>query len=170
MSDDTYDIDDLEADDDVPAPVVARKPEKEPVPLPPPPENVSAQNPILTVGRRKAATARIRMYPGEGNVVINGRPLDAYFHLPQHRAACTQAMEETGTRKDYDIRVNVHGGGITGQAGAVMLGVARGLTILRPDLGAQIKTAGLRRRDSRIVERKKYGRAGARRGFQFSKR
>lgn len=134
------------------------------------PENVTERHPICTVGRRKAATARVRMYPGEGNLLINGRTLDAYFVRVEHRRAAVAPLRHCEVAKDIDIRVNVRGGGDTGQSGAVSLGVSRALAQLRPDLEQRLRDGGFMTRDAREVERKKYGRPGARRGFQFSKR
>jgi small subunit ribosomal protein S9 len=119
------------------------------------PEGVDARNPIWTVGRRKSSTARIRMFPGGGNFVINGK---------------TQPLDVAEARKRYDVWVNVDGGGMTGQSGAIALGVARALAILEPASEQTLRDAGMMRRDARVKERKKYGRRGARRGFQFSKR
>jgi len=142
----------------------------EPAVVAPPLRNVDARNPIWTVGRRKASTARIRMFPGGGNFMVNGKPLDEFFRLVQDQRSATQPLDHAGLRKTYDVWVNVHGGGTTGQAGAISLGVARALIQLLPACEQSLRDESLLRRDARVKERKKYGRRGARRGFQFSKR
>jgi len=134
------------------------------------PKNVDARNPIWTVGRRKSSTARIRMFPGGGNFVVNGKPLDEYFRLVKDQHDATLPLGIADVRKKYDIWVNVDGGGMTGQSGAIALGVSRALAILEPTSEQALRDAGMMRRDARVKERKKYGRRGARRGFQFSKR
>ena len=121
-------------------------------------------------GRRKSAVARVRIKPGEGNLTVNGKPFDEFFSEPQHRAQCKAALEATGTDKTVDVLANCHGGGITGQAGAVLLGVARALVAMDPQTEAALRSHGFLTRDPREVERKKYGQPGARRRFQFSKR
>ena len=134
------------------------------------PLNVDARNPIWTVGRRKSSTARIRMFPGGGNFVINGKQLDDYFRLVKDQKEATAPMHLIDVRKKYDVWINVHGGGMTGQSGAIALGVSRALAILEPASEQALRDANLMSRDARVKERKKYGRRGARRGFQFSKR
>ena len=138
--------------------------------LPEPPKNVTQRNPICTVGRRKAAQARARTWPGAGKVTINGRPIDGYFSLPVDRTTALRPLELVGSAKKYDVRVKVLGGGSTGQADAVSLALARAVMILEPVTQRALRQAGLLTRDARVKERKKYGRRGARRGFQFSKR
>lgn len=125
---------------------------------------------VWGTGRRKASVARVRVKPGEGKFLINGREVDNYFTEPQHQAACRAGLETTDTQGKLDVFVNVHGGGITGQAEAVLLGVARALKGYDPTLEQALRDAGYLSRDPRKVERKKYGQAGARRRFQFSKR
>ncbi|UCE62449.1 MAG: 30S ribosomal protein S9 [Phycisphaerales bacterium] len=121
-------------------------------------------------GRRKAAIARVRIRPGEGKFMINNREVEEYFRIDRHQAAAARPLEVTDTGKQFDVFVNVCGGGITGQAGAVMLGLARALAKANPDFGPKLREHMLLRRDPRRVERKKYGQRGARRRFQFSKR
>ena len=121
-------------------------------------------------GRRKSSTARVRMRSGEGRILINGRPVDEYFTEHRDRKAIMAPLEATETTGRYDVFANVTGGGFTGQAGAVILGLARALKSVDSALEPTLRDGGYLTRDSRMVERKKYGRRGARRGFQFSKR
>lgn len=125
---------------------------------------------IWGTGRRKSAIARVRLRPGSGQFLINKRPVEQYFSEPQHQKACHAALDATNTKGKVDIFVNAHGGGITGQAEAVLLGVARALLGHDPALESILRDQGYLTRDPRKVERKKYGLAGARRRFQFSKR
>lgn len=125
---------------------------------------------IWGTGRRKSAVARVRIKPGEGVFLINNREVDDYFSEPQHRDACRKALEATKMTDKLNIFVNTQGGGITGQAGAVLLGVARALKSYDPALEPILRENNYLTRDPREVERKKYGQAGARRRFQFSKR
>ena len=122
------------------------------------------------VGRRKKAIARVRLIPGEGNIVINKRDLDNYFGLETLKAVVRQPMTLTETNGRFDVIVNVHGGGYTGQAGAIRHGIARALVKADADLKPAIKKAGFLTRDPRMKERKKYGLKAARRAPQFSKR
>jgi small subunit ribosomal protein S9 len=138
--------------------------------LPEPPKNVSQRNPVCTVGRRKSAQARARTWPGTGKVTVNGRAIDGYFSLPVDRTTALRPLDLVGSAKKYDVRINVMGGGPTGQADAVSLAMARAISILEPVHMRTMRQAGLLTRDARVKERKKYGRRGARRGFQFSKR
>ncbi|MCC6680554.1 MAG: 30S ribosomal protein S9 [Phycisphaeraceae bacterium] len=121
-------------------------------------------------GRRKTAVARVRIKPGEGKFMVNGRAVEQFFSEPQHRAACYKPLEATSTRGKLDVIARVNGGGITGQADAILLGVARALKGYDPSLEPKLRSEGYLTRDPREVERKKYGQAGARRRFQFSKR
>jgi len=126
-----------------------------------------------TVGKRKVAVARVYVRPRSGEtgvITINGRGFEDYFPRPTSRMMIMQALEMTQTVGRFDIKVNVNGGGSTGQAGAVRHGIARGLIRIDPSLRGVLKKAGFLTRDSRVVERKKYGLAGARRRFQYSKR
>ena len=122
------------------------------------------------VGRRKKAIARVRLIPGEGNIIINKRDLDAYFGLETLKTVVRQPMTLTETLSRFDVLVNVHGGGYTGQAGAIRHGIARALVKADEELKAAIKKAGYLTRDPRMKERKKYGLKAARRAPQFSKR
>ncbi len=124
----------------------------------------------LGTGRRKTSVARIRLAPGSGKITVNNRPLENYFPLETQRIWATQPLTVTETTGKFDVRVNVRGGGPTGQAGAVRHGIARALQILDPSLRPALKAEGLLTRDSRMKERKKYGQPGARKRFQFSKR
>ena len=122
------------------------------------------------VGRRKKAIARVRLIPGEGNIVINKRDLDNYFGLETLKTVVRQPMTLTETTGRFDVIVNVHGGGYTGQAGAIRHGIARALVKADIDLKPAIKKAGFLTRDPRMKERKKYGLKAARRAPQFSTR
>lgn len=121
-------------------------------------------------GRRKASVARVRIREGDGKFVINRREFDKYFLLEKDRQSVMIALEVTDTTKTTDVFVNVVGGGVTGQAGAVLLGLARALGKANPDCLPKLREHNLLRRDPRRVERKKPGQPGARRRFQFSKR
>ena len=121
-------------------------------------------------GRRKTSVARVRIRAGTGKFEINKRPLEKYFTEDKDRADAIAPLKATETFGKVDVFVNVIGGGFTGQAGAVMLGVARALKTANTEYEAALRAGGYLTRDSRMVERKKYGRAGARRSFQFSKR
>ena len=125
---------------------------------------------IWGTGRRKTAVARVRVKAGSGKFLVNGREVDDYFSELGHRAACRRPLEETKTEGKVDVFVTAHGGGITGQAGAVLLGVSRALKSYDPSLEPILRDNGFLTRDPRKVERKKYGQPGARRRFQFSKR
>ena len=131
---------------------------------------VVSGNAVWGTGRRKTAVARVRLAPGKGTILINHRELDKYFHSERDRGNVWAPLRITKTVAKYDAFVSVTGGGQTGQAGAVMLGIARALMKLEPALESALREAQLLTRDSRMKERKKYGRKGARRGFQFSKR
>jgi len=129
-----------------------------------------ADETILATGRRKSSVARVRVHRGTGVVKINTRELDAYFPVERHRSAVLAPLKATKTLGKYDINADVMGGGMVGQADAVMLGVARALLKLGAENEAALRDGGFLTRDSRMKERKKYGRRAARRGFQFSKR
>ena len=122
------------------------------------------------LGRRKSAVARVRIQPGAGGFLVNGRPVDEFFHTLQSQKRVRAPLQVTETAQGYDIAVNVQGGGPSGQADAVVLGIARALKKINPGFDDVLRANGLLTRDSRMKERKKYGRRGARRGFQFSKR
>ena len=121
-------------------------------------------------GRRKAATARVYLRPGNGRIFVNKRPVEQYFVRETLRMDLSQPLNLTETLGSYDTYVTVAGGGHTGQAGAIRLGIARALCSANPALRESLKRAGFLTRDARRVERKKYGQRGARRRFQFSKR
>ncbi len=121
-------------------------------------------------GRRKASVARVWMQEGTGMIIINKRPADEYFGTESGRSVIQQPFEITGTVGKFDVMVNVQGGGITGQAGAIRHGITRALMVYDRTLRQPLKKAGFVRRDPRVKERKKYGQRGARARFQFSKR
>ena len=121
-------------------------------------------------GKRKDAVARVWIKPGAGKIEVNGRALEVYFARPVLRMLMKQPLVLTRRLDQYDLMVHVKGGGLSGQAGAVRHGLAKALTYFEPELRAVLKPEGFLTRDSRVVERKKYGRAKARRSFQFSKR
>jgi small subunit ribosomal protein S9 len=129
-----------------------------------------AQVQYYGTGRRKHSVARVRLLPGDGRIVINGRELDEYFNLETLKLIVKQPLVEVGVEGQYDVHVNVDGGGYTGQAGAIRHGVARALLQVDPDNRPALKTAGFLTRDARAKERKKYGLKAARRAPQFSKR
>ncbi|AEJ44894.1 MULTISPECIES: 30S ribosomal protein S9 [Alicyclobacillus] len=122
------------------------------------------------VGRRKTSVARVRLLPGDGKIVVNKRPMDEYFGLESLKLIVKQPLLLTDTMGQYDVYVNVRGGGISGQAGAIRHGIARALLKVDPNLRPTLKRAGLLTRDARMKERKKYGLKAARRAPQFSKR
>ena len=122
------------------------------------------------VGRRKKAIARVRLMPGEGNIIINKRDIENYFGLETLKTVVRQPLTLTETLARFDVVVNVHGGGYTGQAGAIRHGIARALVKADEELKPAIKKAGFLTRDPRMKERKKYGLKAARRAPQFSKR
>ena len=126
--------------------------------------------PQVKVGRRKTAVARVKLVEGSGKILINQRPLEIYFPIEILRSEVMRPFEVTNTLGRYDVRVKVEGGGQTGQAGAVKLGIARSLVALDEDMRGALRGAGLLTRDPRMVERKKYGQKKARKRFQFSKR
>ncbi|HLE32780.1 MAG TPA: 30S ribosomal protein S9 [Bacteroidota bacterium] len=126
--------------------------------------------PQVKVGRRKTAVARVKLIEGSGKIVINRRPFEVYFPIEILRSEVMRPFEVTNTLGRYDVRVTVEGGGSTGQAGAVKLGIARSLVALDEDTRGALRGAGLLTRDPRMVERKKYGQKKARKRFQFSKR
>ena len=121
-------------------------------------------------GKRKSAIARVWLMPGTGNITVNRRPFEVYFPLEAHKRTIQEPLNLTNTLGQYDILVSVHGGGVTGQAGAIRHGITRALVLANPELRLMLKKAGFIKRDPRIKERKKYGQKGARARFQFSKR
>ncbi len=133
-------------------------------------QELDAQGRAYATGRRKDAVARVWIKPGSGKVTVNGRDQEVYFARPTLRLVINQPFKVSGREEQYDVVATVKGGGLSGQAGAVKHGIAQALTKFEPALRAPVKAAGFLTRDSRVVERKKYGRAKARRSFQFSKR
>jgi len=125
---------------------------------------------FIGTGRRKTAVARVRLASGSGKIVINGRPFENYFPAETHRTLATRPLSATEMAAKYDVRVSVEGGGPNGQAGAVLLGIARALLEADATLRPVLKNAGCLTRDPRMRERKKYGQPGARKRFQYSKR
>ncbi len=124
----------------------------------------------IIVGRRKTAVARAKLTTGTGKFTVNGKDLKEFFPVARLQKTATQPLTLTGLDSKYDVSANVVGGGITGQAGAVRLSLARALQTVNPALHTDLKKAGFLTRDPRMVERKKYGKRKARRGTQFSKR
>jgi small subunit ribosomal protein S9 len=129
-----------------------------------------AQGRSYATGRRKNAVARVWIKPGKGAININGKHVGVYFARPVLRMLITQPFLVSDRYNQFDVYCTVTGGGLSGQAGAVRHGISRALTYFEPDLRGVLKTAGFLTRESRVVERKKYGKAKARRSFQFSKR
>jgi len=125
---------------------------------------------IVTTGRRKRATARVRIQPGSGKFLVNGRPVELYLARETLVQLAAQPLDLIGMRESYDVRARCDGGGLAGQAGALRLGIARALVENDENMRSVMRTAGLLTRDSREVERKKPGQPGARKRFQFSKR
>ena len=121
-------------------------------------------------GRRKNAVARVFIKAGKGQIVVNGKSVDVFFSRETGRMIVRQPLELTNHAQTFDIKVNVFGGGESGQAGAVRHGISKALIAFEPNLRPTLKTGGFLTRDARVVERKKYGRPKARRSFQFSKR
>lgn len=121
-------------------------------------------------GKRKDAVARVWVKPGSGKVSVNGKDINEYFARPVLQMILRQPFDVAGVAGQYDVQATVKGGGLSGQAGAVKHGISQALQLHEPSLRAALKAAGFLTRDSRVVERKKYGRAKARRSFQFSKR
>ncbi len=138
--------------------VIERKPE------------IDAQGRAYATGRRKVSVARVWVKPGSGKITVNGRDQEEYFARPTLRLVVNQPFDVAGRKGQFDVIANVKGGGLSGQAGAVKHGIAQALQRYEPELRAPLKAAGFLTRDARMVERKKYGRAKARKSFQFSKR
>ena len=133
-------------------------------------KQVDAQGRAYATGRRKDAVARVWIKPGSGKVVVNGRDQEVYFARPTLRLVLIQPFQISEREGQYDVIATVKGGGLSGQAGAVKHGISQALTKFEPALRGVVKAAGFLTRDSRAVERKKYGKAKARKSFQFSKR
>jgi small subunit ribosomal protein S9 len=133
-------------------------------------QQLDKQGRAYATGRRKDAIARVWLKPGSGKIVINGREQEVYFARPTLRLIINQVFDITDRKGQYDVEATVVGGGLSGQAGAVRHGISTALTRYEPGLRTTVKREGFLTRDPRVVERKKYGRAKARRSFQFSKR
>ena len=164
MSDTTVtDLADLGTAADLPdAPVKPTMPLRE--------KEIDAQGRAYATGRRKDAVARVWIKPGSGKIMVNGREQAVYFARPTLRLVIDQPFQIAERAGQYDVIATVKGGGLSGQAGAVKHGISQALTKFEPTLRGVIKAAGFLTRDSRVVERKKYGKAKARKSFQFSKR
>jgi len=150
------------------SPALAPPPLQEAAPLRE--QQLDKQGRAYATGRRKDAIARVWLKPGSGKIVINGREQEIYFARPTLRLVINQPFDVADRREQYDVVATVVGGGLSGQAGAVKHGISQALTRYEPALRGVVKQAGFLTRDPRAVERKKYGRAKARRSFQFSKR
>ena len=124
----------------------------------------------INVGRRKESVARVRLVPGTGSITINGRPMDDYFGRETSKMILVEPLKLVDQMGKLDVFVNAKGGGLSGQAGAIRHGISRALCEINPEFRPILKKAGFMTRDARAVERKKYGRPGARKRFQFSKR
>ena len=131
---------------------------------------MTANKANILVGRRKTAIARVKLSPGSGKVLVNGREAEKYFTVPRMLEHALAGLKVSQTADRYDVQINVKGGGINGQAGAVRLGISRAIQTENPEMRSDLKKAGLLKRDPRMVERKKFGLHKARRGTQFSKR
>lgn len=153
------------AGEEAPAIVVPTQPE-----TPLREQEIDAQKRAYATGRRKDAKARVWIKPGKGKITVNGRDQETYFARPTLRLVINQPFSIADRMEQYDVICTVKGGGLSGQAGAVKHGIAQALARYEPKLRATMKVAGFLTRDSRVVERKKYGKAKARRSFQFSKR
>ena len=133
-------------------------------------QKLDKQGRAYATGKRKNAIARVWIKPGAGKITVNKREVETYFARPVLRMLIQQPLQVAGRASQYDIVVSVAGGGLSGQAGAVRHGVSKALTYYEPELRPALKKEGFLTRDARVVERKKYGKAKARRSFQFSKR
>ncbi len=131
---------------------------------------MSVKNIAIGTGRRKTSVARVYVRDGSGKIVVNGKDVSEYFNTEEQVRVVHQPLFATSSEKKYDIVINVVGGGLNGQAAACLHGISRALTQVDPDNRTSLKANGYLTRDSRMVERKKYGQRGARRRFQFSKR
>ena len=133
-------------------------------------QKLDAQGRAYATGKRKNAVARVWIKPGSGKIVVNTRTIEKFFARPVLRMLIQQPLVAANRTTQFDVICTVSGGGLSGQAGAVRHGIAKALTYYEPDLRSTLKRGGFLTRDSRVVERKKYGKAKARRSFQFSKR
>ncbi len=131
---------------------------------------MTKENITYATGRRKSAIAKTWMQPGNGQIIVNGRPMEEYFGTETAKIVLTQPLDLANLRDSFDVRVSVKGGGASGQAGAIRHSITRALILIDPDLRKALKRAGFVRRDPRTKERKKYGQKAARARFQFSKR
>ncbi len=136
----------------------------------PPEPKLDAQGRVYATGKRKNAVARVWIKPGTGRIAVNGRDVKDFFVRPVLRMVIDQPFQAVNRVGQYDVFCTVKGGGLSGQAGALRHGISKALNLFEPDLRAVLKKGGFLTRDSRVVERKKYGRRKARRSFQFSKR
>ncbi len=162
MSDDIKTLDDLEALAGGDAPAEAAVPAREPV--------RDELGRAYATGKRKDAVARVWLKPGSGKITVNGREMEKYFARPVLQMILRQPFEVAGVSGEFDVMATVKGGGLSGQAGAVKHGISKALQLYEPSLRPALKAAGFLTRDSRVVERKKYGKPKARKSFQFSKR
>ncbi len=133
-------------------------------------KKVDALGRAYSTGKRKSSIARVWIKAGSGNITVNGRKEDIYFSSKSHRLLLNQPLFATNRKTEIDVFCTVKGGGLSGQAGAIRHGISRALVNFEPELRKSLKKDGFLTRDSRVVERKKYGRAKARRSYQFSKR
>ena len=133
-------------------------------------QKLDAQGRAYATGKRKNAIARVWIKPGNGKITVNGKDFNLFFARPVLQMVLQQPIVATSRKEQYDVVATVAGGGLSGQAGAVRHGISKALTYFEPELRAVLKKGGFLTRDSRVVERKKYGKAKARRSFQFSKR
>ena len=162
MADEIKSLDELSAVAGGDAPVAEAAPSHEPV--------RDSLGRSYATGKRKDATARVWIKPGSGKVTVNGKDLDTYFARPVLQMILRQPFQVAGVEGEFDVTATVSGGGLSGQAGAVKHGISKALQLYDPSLRAALKAAGFLTRDSRVVERKKFGKAKARKSFQFSKR
>lgn len=128
------------------------------------------ENVYYATGKRKTAIARTWIMPGNGEIIVNNKPIDEYFKIESLKGMVKHPLVLTNTHESFNVKSRVVGGGVSGQAGAIRHGITRALMLANPDLRKVLKKAGFVRRDSRVKERKKYGQKGARARFQFSKR
>ena len=133
-------------------------------------QKLDRQGRAYATGKRKDAVARVWIKPGSGKITVNGRGVEVYFARPVLRLILNQPLQIVSREGQYDVMVNVNGGGLSGQAGAVRHGLSKALTYYEPELRSALKREGFLTRDARVVERKKYGKKKARKSFQFSKR
>ena len=155
---------------DAPATVTTSGPAPAPEDAPPAAPRRVPTGPSLGTGRRKEAVARVRVVPGTGRFELNGQSLEGYFPTRAHRMLVAEPLRLAGRDKDFDVIARIHGGGVSGQAGAVRLGIARALVEFDPDLRPALKAEGMLTRDAREKERRKYGLKKARKAPQYSKR